>query len=58
MINRLTKLLELKSIITIMIVVCACYGFVTKLITPELFSTWVGMVLTFYFTRKQIDTKN
>lgn len=55
--DRLTKLLELKSIITLMLISVACYGFVVNKITPELFATWVGMVLVFYFTRKQPDSK-
>ena len=55
--EKLTKLLELKSIITLLLVCFACYGFMVEKITPELFATWVGMVLVFYFTRKQPDTK-
>ncbi len=55
--NRLMKLLEVKSIVTLSLVLVACYGFVTGIVPVELFSTWVGAVITFYFTRKQPDTK-
>jgi len=55
--ERLIKLLELKSIITLVLVGFACWGFATSKISAEIFTNWVAMVLVFYFTRKQPDTK-
>ena len=50
--DRLIKLLEVKSIVTLTLVFVASYGFVTGKISSELFATWVSIVLAFYFTRK------
>lgn len=51
--EKLSKLIDLKSIITLIMVIASVYGFITKLISAELFATWVGMVLTYYFVRKE-----
>lgn len=51
--ERLTKLLEVKSIITLALVLTACWGFVTNKVPVELFATWTGAVITYFFTRKK-----
>lgn len=51
--EKLIKLIDLKSIITIILTLAAVYGFVTKLIGVELFASWVSMALAFYFSRKE-----
>lgn len=57
LIKRLEQLLEVKSIITLALVMTACWGFYTKLVPVELFSTWVGAVITYFFTKppKQVQ---
>jgi len=57
MLKRLEKLFEVKSIVTLSLVFVACYGFVVGKVPVELFATWVGAVITYFFTRKQPDTK-
>lgn len=53
-IERLVKLLEVKSIITLALVISAVWGFVNNMIPIELFGGWVGMILIYFF---QKDTK-
>lgn len=56
--DRLVKLLELKSIISTMLVSAATYGFVKGLVSVEVFIALVVSVITYYFTRKESgDTK-
>jgi hypothetical protein len=49
--ERFIKLLELKSIITLILVIAGVYGFVTKTIAADVFTGWVGMILVFYFQK-------
>lgn len=51
LIERLIKLLEVKSMITLMLVAVACWGFIAGLISTELFATWVGMIITYFFKK-------
>ena len=53
--ERIIKLLEVKSIVTLMLVTAATYGFISKIVPVELFSTWVGMILTYFFARNNKD---
>lgn len=53
--KRLLQLLQVKSIVTLMLVTVACYGFVVKIIPVELFATWVGATIAYFFNRKQSD---
>ena len=52
MLKRLEALLEVKSIITLLLVASACWGFYTKIVPVELFATWVGAVITYFFARQ------
>lgn len=52
--EKLAKLIELKSIVTMALIGCTCYlaiksGFT---IAPEFFASVVTAVITYYFTRK------
>lgn len=49
--DRLLKLIEVKSIVTLVLVFAATYGFLTGLIEKEIFSGWVGMILVYFFTK-------
>jgi hypothetical protein len=50
-VKRLEALLEVKSIMTLALVLTACWGFVVGIVPVELFSTWVGAVITYFFTK-------
>ena len=47
--NRLAKLIDLKSIITILITACLIYGFK---VNNEQFMTIATMIFKFYFAKK------
>lgn len=51
--NKLAKLIDLKSIITILITGCLTYGFITSKISNEQFMTIATMIFTFYFAKKE-----
>jgi hypothetical protein len=53
--EKIAKLIELKSIVTMALIGCTCYlaiksGFT---IAPEFFASIVTAVITYYFTRKE-----
>ena len=50
--NRIAKLIDLKSIITILITGSLIYGFLTGKISNEQFMTIATMIFTFYFAKK------
>lgn len=52
LIKRFEQLLEVKSIVTLLLVSIACYGFVAKMISAELFGGWVMAVMTYFFTKQ------
>ena len=47
--ERLAKLVDVKSIITIMLTAVFCYLSVIQVISPELFMTVFTVVIAFYF---------
>ncbi len=50
--ERIAKLIDLKSIITILITVCMVYGFAVGKISNEQFMQIAIMIFTFYFAKK------
>lgn len=50
--ERIAKLIDLKSIITILISVALIYGFIIDKINAEQFMTIATMIFTFYFAKK------
>lgn len=50
--NRIAKLIDLKSIITILITGCLIYGFIVGKVNNEQFMTIATMIFTFYFAKK------
>ena len=50
--ERIAKLIDLKSIITILITGSLIYGFVVEKINAEQFMTIATMIFTFYFAKK------
>ena len=51
--NKIAKLIDLKSIITILITMALIYGFIVNKINPEQFMTIATMIFTFYFAKKE-----
>ena len=51
--EKLAKLVDLKSIITFMVIVAMIVFTYLGIIGPELFVTTTGAVATYYFTRKR-----
>lgn len=49
--NRLLALIEVKSIITLILIAAAVGGFFIGVISGEVFSGWVGMVLVYFFNK-------
>lgn len=50
--ERIAKLIDVKSIITIALVIVLCVATVTGIDTPELFNSAVMLVLGFFFGKK------
>jgi hypothetical protein len=47
--ERLSKLLSIKSIVTVLLTLVFCYLSVIKVIAPELFMTVFTVIISFYF---------
>lgn len=50
--ERLAKLIDLKSIVTIIMTIGLIYGFVTNKIKADQFITLATMIFMFYFQKK------
>ena len=53
--EKLLKLIDLKSIITILMSITLVIGFFKGLISAEVFIPFATMTFTFYFTKKDSD---
>lgn len=47
--ERLSKLLTVKSIVTILLTLVFCYLSIIQVISPELFMTVFTVIISFYF---------
>ncbi|MBO6243159.1 MAG: hypothetical protein J6O41_01130 [Clostridia bacterium] len=56
--EKLAKLIDLKSIVTILITGALIYGFVVGKIDKENFMTIATMIFTFYFASKTKGSDN
>ena len=56
--NKLIKLIDLKSIITILMSVTLVVGFFKGLISAEVFIPFATMTFTFYFTKKSTNNES
>lgn len=50
--DRIAKLIDVKSLITIALVIVLCIATITGIDTPELFNSAVMLVLGFFFGKK------
>ena len=55
MLRRLEKLVEVKSIVTLTLVGVGSWGFITNLISGEVFAGWVGMILVYFFNKDRTE---
>lgn len=55
--DRIAKLIDLKSIITILITLAFIVGFIKGKINPEQFMIIATMIYTFYFSKKKEDSE-
>ena len=51
--EKISNLIDLKSIITIIMVITLVFGFVDNRIEGKDFVVFVNMILIYYFTRKE-----
>lgn len=51
LIKNLANLLKVKTIVTLAITASLCYGFISGMITTEVFAAIAGSVVTYYFTK-------
>lgn len=51
--ERIAKLIDLKSIVTILMTGALIYGFIVNKIEPKDFMMIVAMIFTFYFSKKK-----
>lgn len=49
--ERLTKLLEVKTLITFALVGGGLYGFIAGLIGADVFGGWCSMILVYFFSK-------
>ena len=56
--EKIAKLIDLKSIITILITIALIYGFIVNKINAEQFMTIATMIFTFYFAKKEKGDEN
>ena len=56
--ERLSNLIDLKTIITLTLVICMSVGFFMDKISSENYFTVVTMVITYYFAKKDSPTNN
>ena len=50
--ENIAKLIDVKSIVTFVIVAGITYGFVTGQVNSETFCTFGGTIIAYYFTRQ------
>lgn len=53
--EKLAKLIDLKSIVTIIMTIALVYGFITNKIQADQFITLATMVFMFYFQKKESE---
>lgn len=51
--EKIIKLIDLKSIITIALTIALVWGFIVGKVETKDFLVYVAMVFTFYFTKKE-----
>jgi len=53
LIKRICALIEVKSIVTLTLVIVGCIGFMQGVIGGEVFAGWVGMILVYFFNKER-----
>lgn len=56
LVNNVADLIKVKSMITLTITAAITYGFVKGIVPVELYASYAGSIITYYFTKR--DDKN
>jgi uncharacterized membrane protein SpoIIM required for sporulation len=51
--NNIADLIKVKSMITLTITAAITYGFIKGTVPVELYSTYAGSIITYYFTKRE-----
>lgn len=51
--NNIAELFKVKSLITLTITAAITYGFVNGFVPVELYASYAGSIITYYFTKKE-----
>ena len=49
--TNIANLFKVKTIITLTVTFAITYGFITKMVPVELFASYVGSIITYYFNK-------
>lgn len=53
LLNNVAELFKVKSIVTLTVTTAITVGFLNGKVPVELYATYVGSIITYYFTRKE-----
>lgn len=53
LLTNLAQLPKVKTIVTLVMIGGATWGFAAKIVPVELYGSWVTAVMTYYFTKKE-----
>lgn len=51
--NNIAELFKVKSLITLTITAAITYGFIKGIVPVELYASYAGSIITYYFTKKE-----
>jgi hypothetical protein len=51
--TNIAELFKVKSLITLTITAAITYGFVIKIVPVELYASYAGSIITYYFTKRE-----
>ena len=52
--EKIAKLIEVKSILSFVVIIGVTYGFITGLVTSETYCALATSIITYYFTRNNV----
>ena len=53
LLNNLANLFKVKTIISLTMIFGITYGFVTNMVSVELYASFVASIITYFFTKKE-----
>lgn len=58
MIDKISKLIEVKSILSFVVIGGITYGFITGIVNSETYCAMAASIITYYFTRQNSISGN